>query len=150
MDILRGRMTFHEFITAFVVVPLYAMFTPLAPVAAAIVVLIVTDTILGVWASKRRGVPISSSRGWRAVSKIVMTFIVLFAMAALQSIFEKAFPITRDVFSWVNMAALGIAYLEGKSILENAHLIYGKAIFKILINKMDSQNVDKPKGDKNV
>lgn len=74
--------------------------------------LVVLDWITGIWASKRRQVPISSI-GLRQTSAKVVEYIIILIVATMLS---NAFPLLVWLRPW---AFLFICLTEAKSILEN-------------------------------
>lgn len=139
-EVLGRKMTLEDQFLVFIVAPICSYLMPVQPVLVSLGVIIFMDTILGIWAAKKSGEKIVSSRGWRVFQKICVMIVVIIGMHAYEDLSKGMIPA-------VTMAATGFALFEVLSILENAQRILGVPLFKFLIKKLDSKNINKPKGE---
>lgn len=139
--VIAGRhMTLQEQIAAFVLAPVYAHLMPVQPVLISLGILIAVDTVLGMWASFKRGRAIVSGRFWRVFQKTAVMILVVVGMQAYENLSKGMIPA-------VTLVSTAIAIAEALSILENAQVILGQPLFKFLMKKLDSKNIHKPKGE---
>lgn len=117
----------------FLLVSCFAALAPIHPILLTVGVLIVSDTILGVWAAKRMRVPITSARLRDTVSKMFIYHIVLVSGFCVEHTLIDFVPI-------VKISASMIALVELKSLYENAGMILGRPIFAELIKRLGSKN----------
>lgn len=111
-----------------------ALVAPIWPVLITLGFLVAADTILGVWASMKRGDKFRSWLGWRVFSKLfIYQFVIIVLYFAETHVWKGWIPA-------VNLAAGGVALVEVASILENATSILGTPVFKFLQNKLDSKS----------
>lgn len=117
-----------------------ALLAPIHVVMCAVLILVVTDLIFGVWAAKKRGEKITSSGLRRTVSKIfVYEFVVICGF--LFQTYLLGIP-----GDWVVKLLTGIiGVVEMKSLLEKGNDILGDKVFKIVIEKIGSDNDKKNK-----
>ena len=116
---------------------LLAGFAVLAPIHAVMVVvgiLIVFDTITGIWAALKSGQTFSSAALRRSVSKAVVYQI------AIISAFIVEKYLLQDILPASKLVAGLIGVVELTSVLENLNKIYGSDIFKSIITKLGSVN----------
>lgn len=111
-----------------------ALVQPIWPVLITLGILVAADTLLGIWASKKRGVGFKSSLGWRVFTKL---FIYQFVLVVLY--FAETY-VWKGWIPAVTLASGGVAVVEVASILENATTILGTPVFKFLQNKLDSKS----------
>jgi phage-related holin len=119
-----------------------AAFAVLAPIHAVMVVtgiLIVLDTITGIWAALKTGQTFNSAALRRSVSKALVYQI------AIISAFMVEKWLLADILPASKLVAGLIGVVELTSILENLNKIYGTDIFKSIIAKLGSVNDNKPK-----
>lgn len=147
MNIARRRMSNFDETVLWTYLQMFAMslwvhILPVSPVLFSLFVLIGLDTVLGVWASIKKGRAIVSGRAWRIFTKTCVITIVMVAT-------EKFHGIAKNIwdFDAISIVALTFALVEFKSILENAQLILGQPLFKWMVHKLDSKNLNKPKGE---
>lgn len=108
----------------------------LAPIHALIVTtgfLIFSDTFLGVWAAMKRGEKISSGRLRDMVTKMLVYQTVIITGFFVQTHMVPEIPFTK-------LAAAAIAFVEIKSLYENASVILGKPLFSEIIDRLGSKN----------
>lgn len=111
-----------------------AVLAPIHPILITVGCLIAVDTVLGVWASKKRGERISSARAGRVVSKVFVYELVLIILFMVETnVWGKWLPA-------VQIAAGAICVVEVISLLENAGIILDKPVFKFLIDKLGSKS----------
>ena len=85
---------------------------------------LVMDTFTGIWAAKKRGERIHSSKMKRVLSKLLLyPAIIIIASWA-----EKILP----AIPFIDGAAVILIAVEGKSILENASDILGYDLLKVI------------------
>lgn len=101
------------------------MLSFVAPVQSfliAVAVLVCADVVTGVWASKKRGEPITSRRASRTISKLIGYPIAILLSHLMATTFFQDVPVLDGVTYAV---ALFIAAVEFKSNLENISTITG-------------------------
>ena len=117
-----------------IVLSTFGALAPIHPILITVGVLVAVDTILGVWASKKRGERISSGRAGRVLTKMFVYEMVLVVL----------FMVETNVWgSWlpaVKIAAGAICVVEVISLLENSGTILGQPVFKFLIDKLGSKS----------
>lgn len=146
MHELRGRMDkisdlLWLYGQAFVF-SIWVHLVPIYPALLSLFILIGIDTVTGIWASLKTGRSFISGRAWRIFSKIFVMTLVMKAAYEFQSLGKGIWE-----FSAVSAVGLAFAVVELISILENAGLILGQPMFAWLIKKLDSKNINKPKGE---
>lgn len=109
----------------------------LAPIHAMILAtgtLIVADTILGVWAAKKRGEEITSAGLRRTLTKMLVYQLTIVTGFVVETwLISSMFPVSK-------LVAGVIGLVEFKSLLENVNTINGNPIFKDIITKLGSSN----------
>lgn len=80
--------------------------------------LIIADTITGMWAAKKRGEELTSRKGGRIFAKILIYPLVVIVAKAAETYLTPAIP-------WMSVTSGIIAVVEVKSIFENASDILG-------------------------
>ena len=123
------------------ILSVWAHILPVAPVLLSLFILIGLDTFLGIWASIKLGRKLISGRSWRIFTKI-------FVMTAVMVAADKFHGIAKNIweFDAISLIGLTFAIVEIVSILENASVILEKPLFKWVVEKFDSKNINKPKG----
>lgn len=107
---------------------------PIHTLLATVGVLIFGDMVLGVWAAKKRGEPITSSRLRDTVSKMFIYHLVLILGFLVQeNMLDGWIPI-------VKLSASVIGIVEIKSVLENSGAILGQPLFKELVQRLGSKS----------
>lgn len=118
-----------------------AAFAALAPIKAIIIsvgILILADLATGIWAAHKRGESISSAAMRRTVSKmLIYQTCVITGFLVEHYMIGGILPVSKLVAGVIGM-------VEFKSILENANSILGQDLFKVVIQKLGSDN-DRPK-----
>lgn len=123
-----------------------AALAPIQAVIIAVGVLVMADMITGVWAAHKRGESIKSAGFRRTVSKLLIYQIaIITGFVVEQYLVGGIIPITKIIGGVIGLVEL-------KSILENANSIVGGDIFKLIIERLGSQNdikkvVDQDKKD---
>lgn len=116
---------------------LLACVAVLAPIHAVIItvfVLVIADMITGIWAAKKQGQEVNSASMRRSVSKLfIFEVVIIAAFLVEQFLIGGLFPATKIV-------AGAIGLVELKSILENANIIAGEDIFKMVLQRIGSEN----------
>lgn len=97
-------------------------------------VLIVMDLILGVWAARKRGEPITSAGLRRTITKLcVYELGVIVAFLGEHFLLSDSIPL-------IKLAGAAIALVEIKSIVESLNDINGSPVFASLISALGSKN----------
>jgi hypothetical protein len=92
------------------------------------------DLVTGIWAALKRGEKVSSAAMRRTVSKIFIYQLAVVSGFMLETyILEGILPVAKIVAGVIGM-------VEFKSILENSNHIVGGDIFKLVIQKLGSEN----------
>lgn len=112
---------------------LIAVFAPIKTVMITVGVLIIADMLLGMWAAKKQGIPITSEKLSHTLVKIFMYEIaVCLAFLVETYLMEGILPVCKIVGSIIGSVEL-------KSILENVQGIQGQPIFNSLIGQLKGQ-----------
>lgn len=106
-----------------------AWFAPAASAVLGIVILIFIDTLLGIKASKKRGIAFSSRRLSEVLTKCITYFLGIFATHLMQDIFIDDLG-----FNIFKFTVFVFAAIELLSIYENVSIILGKDIVKLIGN----------------
>lgn len=109
---------------------LVAVFAPLGPVIATVMVLVIADFVLGVMASRAQKVPFQSS----LIKKTVLKFFVYETALILGFLVETyltgpAIPASKIVASFIGLT-------EFTSIVENLNSVSGTNLLKVLVSKL--------------
>lgn len=112
----------------------FAILAPVHAVMATAMALVIIDMILGIWAAKKRGEPITSAALRRTVSKSMIYEIgIIVAFLAEHYMLDGALPL-------IKLAGAAIAMVEVKSSIENLNEINGSPIFASIITALGSKN----------
>jgi hypothetical protein len=116
----------------FAIISIITFFTPAVPLLLLVGGAILGDTVLGVWAAKKRGEKISSSKLWNMVPKMLLyQATVCFAfMLDVWLIGEFLIQLFSVELLMVKMVALSLIYIESVSMDENFESITGKNLFR--------------------
>lgn len=115
-----------------------AVIAPIKAVLITALILVAIDSLTGVWAAMKRGERITSAGFRRTVTKgLVYTIAILTAHLAGVFLFAGAIPL-------VALVAGAIGLVEAKSIFENLSVIQGQNLFKIVVDRLGSQNDKRP------
>jgi hypothetical protein len=116
---------------------LIAILAPIKTTLITTIMLILCDTISGVVAAKKQGIPITSAKLRNTLSKLViyLTLIVL-GFYVEKNMLDGFFPL-------ISLITGVIGVVEMKSVLENMEIVLGTAIFSSLIEKLGSENLTK-------
>ena len=116
-----------------------AALAPIHMVMITVGVLIFSDLATGVWAALKRGEKISSAIMRRTISKILIYQLAVICGFMLETyILDAVIPVAKIVAGVIGM-------VEFKSILENSNHIVGGNIFKMILEKLGSENKPKKK-----
>jgi sugar phosphate permease len=116
-----------------------AALAPIKMVMITVGFLILADLVTGMWAAHKRGEKISSAAMRRTISKIFIYQLTVVSGFMLETyILDKMLPVAKIVAGVIGM-------VEFKSILENSNHIVGGDIFKLVIQKLGSENDSKKK-----
>lgn len=111
-----------------------AFMAPAKPLFVGALVMVFTDAFVGVFASHRRGEPITSAGFRRTVVKLACYSTAIVAGFVFQVLMlDNAVPVAKVV-----AAAVGTAEL--KSVLENISDILGMPLAKMIMEKLGSLN----------
>lgn len=120
----------EELIT--VVLPyVVAVLVPTGPYILTVGFFVVGDLVTGIIASSRKHEPFTSKRLRESVGKFIAYGIFILVASAIQRQFIG------DDFPCVKLVAMFIAYIELKSIDENAKVITGHSIFSKIIQLLN-------------
>jgi len=112
-----------------------AVFAPIKTLLVAVVFLIAMDTIMGIWAAKRRKKKITSAKLRSTISKaVIYQFCIISGFILEKYIIDGAMPVAKII-------AGAIGSVEIKSLLENANYVLGGSIFNEIKNKLGSTNL---------
>lgn len=115
-------------------IALLAVFAPIQPMLIVTGVLVVLDFATGIYAAHKLGTPIVSSRMRDTITKMLV-----YQIAILTGFLMEKYLLA-DLLPISKIAAGVVAVVEGTSLFENLDKIYGKPIFKELIDKLGSKN----------
>lgn len=108
------------------------VFAPIEAKLGATLVLVILDFILGIWAAKKAGIPITSNRMRDTVGKLLGYELAI----AVGYIAEHY--ITGDKLPITDIANAYVALTECTSCLENLNTITGRDILGAIITKLNS------------
>ena len=100
-----------------------AYFTPIAPIAHTMVMFLFADTVSGVWAARKSGIPIESRKLRKAVYKFIWYTVAMLASYRMEVTFHLC---------WTNLSSViggFICFVELKSIFENITKITNEPVF---------------------
>jgi hypothetical protein len=128
-----------------------AVFAPIEPIMITTGALIAVDLVMGILASNKRQIPITSAALRRTVTKMLVYQLTIIS----GFICEKY--LLSDLVPMTKLIAGIIGTVELRSILENADIINGGPIFKTIVYNLGSVNdkeiakleVKKPEDSKN-
>ncbi len=111
-----------------------AVFAPIKAVLITTLVLVLLDTVTGVYAAWKRKEPITSAQLRRSITKIFVYELALgMAFLAQQYLIGDTMPVCKLVSTLIGL-------VETKSILESLDEVNGKPIFTSLIASLGSKN----------
>lgn len=111
-----------------------AIFAPVGPLIGVSFILILSDLITGLLASRKLKEPIDSAGMGRTFSKILVCASgICLCFLVEKFIIEEWLPLSK-------LAAGAFTMKELKSILENLDILNGSSVFKTLIKKLGSVN----------
>ena len=114
-----------------------AVFFPIKAALITVFVLIAADLIFGLMAAKKRGEPITSSGFRRTLTKfLVYEVAVMLAFLAQQYLTGEMIPVEQITAAYIGL-------VEIKSVMENLNDISGGSILKSLLDKLNSENLQK-------
>jgi len=121
-----------------IVAMVWAFFAPVAGVFWATLGLVVLDMVTGVWAAKKVGEPITSSRLGRSARKLTVYFTGIAAahMAGVHLLDGAAILGVDPVKALSGI----IGAVELLSVMENLNRIQGGSMFRGLITRLGSSN----------
>lgn len=108
---------------------LWAWFAPAATAVLGVMLLIFIDTILGIKASQKKGIPFSSRRLSEVLTKCITYFLGIVATHLMQDLFINDLG-----FNIFKFCVFIFAAIELLSIYENVSIILGKDVVKIMGN----------------
>jgi hypothetical protein len=111
-----------------------AVLAPIKMLMISVGVLIIADLVTGIWAALKRGEKIKSAAMRRTISKFVIYQIAVISGFLVEMYMLDSFvPVSKIVASVIGLVEL-------KSILENANTILEQDLFKLVIQKLGSDN----------
>lgn len=116
-----------------------AALSPIHSVMITVGILISMDLITGLWAAYKKSEIITSAALRRTVSKFV-----IYQIAVISAFIVQKYMLA-DLMPASNIVAGVIGMVELKSVLENASKILGGDVFKLILEKLGSQNDSKLK-----
>lgn len=117
-----------------VAIMLISLLLPLREIAVAVLVLVLIDTVLGVWAASRAGEAITSGKLKRIISKLLLYYCaIIVGYIAGTYLVDNMLPIEKMITTLIGV-------VEVKSVLENLDIISGGDFFKSVLNKLDKSN----------
>lgn len=116
-----------------------AALSPIHSVMITVGILITMDLITGLWAAYKKSEIITSAALRRTVSKFVV-----YQIAVISAFIVQKYMLS-DMVPASNIVAGVIGMVELKSVLENASKILGGDVFKLILEKLGSQNDSKLK-----
>lgn len=116
---------------------LSALLAPVKPLLISCGALIVADMVTGMVAASKRKEKINSADMRRSVSKMVVYQVAILSAFILEKyMLHDILPVSKVVSGVIGM-------VEFKSILENASVIAGEDILKLVLAKLGSKNAEK-------
>lgn len=134
---LSSRSTMKQYIIN-LLLSVVAVFAPAKAMILSSGALIMFDLITGIMASRKQGIPITSSGLRRTVSKMLVYEISII----LAFITQKY--LTGDSVPVANIAAGFVGITELVSCMENLNVLSGNNLLKVLLDKLGSVNQPKP------
>lgn len=116
-----------------------AALSPIHSVMITVGILISMDLVTGLWAAYKKSEIITSAALRRTVSKFV-----IYQIAVISAFIVQKYMLA-DLMPASNIVAGVIGMVELKSVLENASKILGGDVFKLILEKLGSQNDSKLK-----
>lgn len=107
-------------------------FAPISSIMLAVSALIIADCITGIWSSKVKGVPFSSSRFFSSVTKLIVYLLLIMISHLVQLHLVPEVPLLK-------LSIFFITSTEFLSFVENVSIIAGRDVvgfFKEALNKM--------------
>lgn len=115
-------------------IALAAVFAPAKGMLLTALALIIMDLVLGVWASKKQSIPITSAAFGRTVTKLLVYEVAIaLAFLAQHYLMNDVIPAASIVASFVGMTEL-------MSCMENLNIIGGGDLLRSILDKLGSQN----------
>lgn len=113
-----------------------AFLLPIKPLIILVGMMIILDTITGVWKAKKKGEPITSRRLSQVVSKMVLYQVALISMFVLDKhlLGEFISIFTSIQFFLTKVVAIFFCSIELISINEKVKIIYGLNLFQMFKN----------------
>ncbi len=112
--------------------------TPLIPSMIIIMMFIIIDYFLGIQASKKQGIEITSRRRKDTITKTLAYQCSLIVAHLIEVFFLPDFPVLKIIEGY-------IVYVEVTSIDEKNKILTGKSILKEIIKKFPKLNSNKEK-----
>lgn len=111
-----------------------AILAPIKPLCLAVAFLILVDTVTGIWAAKKRGEQLKSSKLRSILTKMFVYQLCVISGFVLENyILDHLLPVAK-------LIAGAAAVVEVKSILENSNFILGMDIFAEVKKRLGSPN----------
>lgn len=112
------------------------IFAPIKTTILTVVVLTLADLISGVWASRKRAEPITSSGFKRTIIKILAyEAVIMLGFLTEQYLTGDLVPVVKIVAGLIGMTEL-------KSVIENVQDISGVPLVKLLVDKLTQSSDD--------
>lgn len=113
-----------------------ALLAPIHSILITAFALVVVDMITGIWAALKSGQKISSAKLRHTVSKLLIYQIAIITAWLVETYMHL------DFIPAVKLVSAMIGLVELKSVIENCNIISGQNIFKMLIEKLGSANLE--------
>lgn len=111
---------------------LLALFAPIQTMVLSTLLLVVCDLVLGIWVSKRRGVPLNS----KGVKHTVVKLFV-YEMAIVLAYITEVY-LTQSSIPVLNVITSIIGITELKSCLENMNILVGGDVVKQILERISN------------
>ncbi len=110
-----------------------AVFAPIKAMLITVGIMIVADLILGIWAARKRGEPITSAGFRRTVTKLFIYEVALMLAFLAETYLSDALPLCKLIGAMISLT-------EMASITENLNEISGQNLLKSIVDKLQSAN----------
>lgn len=109
---------------------------PIQTTLIAVFGLCLLDFITGIWASKKKGIPITSAGMKKTFSKFVIYEIAVISAFSIETYFLPDAPLIKSVTAMIGL-------IEAKSLFENIHAISGIDFIAEALKKVHAATTNK-------
>lgn len=110
-----------------ILVPIAVFISPLYSTLLAVSFLVIVDLLTGIWASKKRGEPVSSNGIRRTISKTLAYHLVIITSYIIEKYLLLGIPILKTVVGLITIS-------EVQSFFENIYFITDVDLWEKFIN----------------